>query len=306
MKRRDFIKNSIATGIATSLTMPLFYINKTQAYPKYDKMYDLVAIKGGEPEIMFDKAISQLGGMSNFVKKNQTVVVKPNIGWAVGPERGGNTNPKLVKRIIEHCYRAGAKKVYVFDNTCDEWTKCYHESGIKQAASDANALIVSGNSEKYYHDVDIPRGEILKKTKVHELILQSDVFINVPVLKNHGSANMTISIKNLMGVVWDRSYWHRNNLHQCIADYATFHRKPDLNIVDAYRVMMQNGPRGVSVHDTKIYKTQIISADMLAADTAATKIFGREPADIPYMKKAETMGVGTMNLENLSISRLNM
>ena len=306
MKRRDFLKNTITAGIAGSLATPFFYMKKSHASPFLDNPFDLVAVKGGEPEAMFDKAIKQLGGMSQFVKKNQTVVVKPNIGWAVSPERAGNTNPKLVKRIIEHCYQAGAKKVYVFDNTCDEWNKCYTESGIKKAATDANAVMVPGNTEKYYHDVSISKGKILKKSKVHELILESDVFLNVPVLKNHGSANLTISIKNLMGIVWDRRYWHRNGLHQCIADYATFYRKPDLNIVDAYRVMMKHGPRGVSVDDTRIYKTQILSRDMVAADAAATKIFGKEPGEIPYIKLANDLGVGTMKLEDISISRLNM
>ena len=103
--------------------------------------YDLVAVMGGEPAAMFDMGIQALGGMGAFVKKGQKVLVKPNIGWDVVPEKGGNTNPLLVKRIIEHCYRAGAKEVYVFDNTCDNWIKCYKNSGIEQAVKDAGAKI---------------------------------------------------------------------------------------------------------------------------------------------------------------------
>src|SRR3990172_6505331 len=69
--------------------------------------FDLVAIKGGEPDVMFAKGMEALGGMTSFVKKGQKVVVKPNIGWDVSPERGGNTNPKLVSEIVKHCYSAG-------------------------------------------------------------------------------------------------------------------------------------------------------------------------------------------------------
>ena len=82
--------------------------------------YDMVAIKGGEAADMFDKGIASLGGMKQFVKPNQTVVIKPNIGWDSAPERAANTNPELVARIVEQCKQAGAKTVYVFDNTCAE------------------------------------------------------------------------------------------------------------------------------------------------------------------------------------------
>jgi uncharacterized protein (DUF362 family) len=265
--------------------------------------YDMVAVKGGEPEVMFDEAIAALGGMGVFVKKGQKVVIKPNIGWDVDPERAGNTNPKLVKRIIEHCYQAGAGKVYVFDNTCDNWDKCYSRSGIELAVKDAGGKIVPGNTESYYQSVQIPQGIKLKEAKVHELILDSDVFINVPVLKHHSSSRLTIAMKNRMGEVWDRGYWHRNDLHQCIADFSTF-RKPDLNIVDAYRVMLKNGPRGVSFDDVSLMKQLLISPDIVAIDAASAKIFGSEPYDIGYIRIAEEMKIGTANLQSLNIKRI--
>jgi len=308
MKRRDFLKRSVGTGLLAGTALSIGGVGKLFANtsPIYqDAEYDLVAIKGGKPEVMFDKAITKFGGMKNFVKKNQTVVVKPNIGWDAVPERAANTNPNLIKRIVEHCFDAGAKDVYVFDNTCDTWSRCYSNSGIEKAVKDAGGKIVPGNSEKYYQEVEVKEGKNLKSAKVHELILESDVFLNVPVLKNHGGARLTISMKNLMGIVWDRRYWHRNDLNQCIADFATF-RKPDLNIVDAYQVMKKNGPRGVSVADVIPLKSQIISTDMVAADTASAKIFGMNPDEVAYIGLADEMNVGTKNLDDLSISRLKV
>ncbi len=306
MKRRDFFKNSAKVGMAAgayftfSGSLNLLGNHKTSA----NDIYDLAAIKGGEPDAMFDLAIQSMGGMKKFVKPNQSVVIKPNIGWDVVPENAANTNPKLVSRIIKHCFDAGAKDVYVFDHTCDNWTSCYSNSGIEKAAKDAGAKVVPGNNESYYHDVEIPKGKRLKKEKVHELILESDVFINVPILKNHGGAGLTIAMKNLMGIVWDRGYWHRNDLHQCIADYSTYSRKPDLNIVDAYNIMKQNGPRGVSKADVVSMKSLLISKDIVAIDAAATKLFGKEPKDIGYIKIANEMNVGTMDLSKLKINRV--
>ncbi|MEZ5197813.1 MAG: DUF362 domain-containing protein [Bacteroidales bacterium] len=307
MKRRDFLKKTTGATIATSTAFAFGNLNTLFANQsdKTGLPYDLVAVRNGEPDVMFDSAIKSLGGMESFVKTGQTVVVKPNIGWDVSPERAGNTNPQLIKRIIQQCFNAGAKEVYVFDNTCDEWNKCYKSSGIEDLAKEAGAKVVPGNTESYYKEVQIAQGVSLKTAKVHELILDSDVFINVPVLKHHSSADLSIAMKNLMGVVWDRMYWHRNDLHQCIADYASF-RKPDLNVIDAYRVMMKNGPRGVSVDDVVEYKTQIVSADIVAADAAAAKVFGSEPEDIPYIVKAAEMGIGTYDLASLNIHRIKL
>jgi uncharacterized protein (DUF362 family) len=305
MDRRDFIKKSIAAGLAGSALPFINYKNIFANNLLSEQKYDLVAVKGGEPEEMFDKAIAELGGVKKFVKKGNKVLVKPNIGWDVIPENAANTNPKLVKRIIEHCFNAGAKDVYVFDHTCDNWNNCYTNSGIEKVVNDAGGKIVSGANESYYQGVKIPGGKILNDCKVHELILDSDVFINVPVLKNHSGGRLTICMKNMMGVVWDRGFWHRNGLHQCIADFATY-CKPTLNVVDAYNVMMRYGPRGVSKEDLVNMKSLLISTNMVVADAAAAKIFGMEPEDVNYIKYADEMKVGSMNLENLSIKRIKI
>ncbi|MCU0364838.1 MAG: DUF362 domain-containing protein [Ignavibacteriaceae bacterium] len=264
MDRRDFIKKSIQAGILVGSASSLGKYSNLLASQKFfpSNNYDLVAIKGGEPDSMFDK-----------------------------------------KRIVQHCYEAGAKEVYVFDNTCDDWKRCYSNSGIERAVKDAGGKMVSGDSERYYQQIEVKQGKKLTNTKVHELILESDVFINVPILKHHSSTDLTIAMKNLMGNVWDRGYWHRNNLHQCIADFTSF-KKPDLNIVDAYYVMKKNGPRGVSKGDVVLMKSQIISTDIVAADAAAAKLFGTEPEDISYIKLAAEMKLGQMDLSKLNINRI--
>ena len=94
---------------------------------------DLVAVRGGEPLQMFDRAITAMGGIEKFVKPGQKVVVKPNIGWARTPAEAANTNPDLVGHIVKLCLKAGAKEVKVFDNTCNEWQQCYQLSGIEKA-----------------------------------------------------------------------------------------------------------------------------------------------------------------------------
>jgi len=303
MERRNFIKNSIGAGIAIGFGLKTGIAGNLSKIKK--DTYDMVAIKGGEAEDMFEKGIASLGGMKSFVKPNQTVVIKPNIAWDTPPENGANTNPKLVYQIVKQCYDAGAKKVYVFDNTCNNWQKCYKNSGIEDAVKKAGGLIVTGKDGGMYQEVELKNAKKLYKTKIHELILSSDVFINVPVLKDHSSTTVSCAMKNLMGIVWDRNYYHKNGLSQCIADCPTY-RKPDLNIVDAYRVMKTNGPRGISPDNCITMKAQLISTDIIAIDTAAVQLFGMNPVDISYLSKGQSNGLGTMDLKSLNINRLSI
>lgn len=303
MDRRTFVKRTLSASIGLGALMKAGDV--FSAFAGIPVPYDLVAIKGGEPDKMFDEGIKALGGMKRFVKKGDKVVVKPNIGWDVSPERAGDTNPKLVARIIQHCFEAGAKEVSVVDHTCDQWQRCYSNSGIQKAASEAGAKVVPGGTQSYYHTVSVPNGKVLKSAQEHEVILDADVFINVPILKNHSGSRLTMGMKNLMGNVWDREYWHRTDLHQCIADFATY-RKPTLNVLDAYYVMKQNGPRGISVNDLVAMKSQIISTDIVALDVAGAKLFGIDPNEVRYIRIAADMKIGRADLENLNIKRILM
>ena len=307
MKRRDFITKSLGAGIAVGTGFTFLSLEEAfgNSISNPHAPYDLIAVMGGEPEVMFEKGIAALGGMKAFVKAGQTVTVKPNIGWDRTPEIAANTNPKLIAKIVEECFAAGAKDVFVFDHTCDNWQKSYATSGIEKAAKDAGAKVVSGNSQGNYKEVTVSKGKTLKVAQVHEKIIDCDVFINVPVLKHHDGAQVSFAMKNLMGIVWDRGFWHKNDLQQCIADMVSY-RKPDLNIIDGYRVLKKNGPKGVSASDVSLEKSQIISTDIVAADAAAAKIFGKEPASIAHIKIANDMGFGVMDVSKLNINRIRV
>lgn len=325
MNRRDFLKTiaaysagagAVALGIHGILgkgsrleanplqRAPLNFDQQGPGYRKISAHPDLVAVKGGKPESMFDQGISQLGGIDRFVSPGDRVVIKPNASWNMEPEYAATTNPKLMGRIVEHCKNAGAKKVYVIDHTLDPWRKAYDTSKIEREVKSAGGEIVPANSKGYYQESELPNAEILNSVLVHELILEAEVFINVPILKHHGSTLVTSAMKNLMGVVWDRSSYHWRGLNQCIADFPLL-RQPDVNVIDAYAVLMSGGPRGSSYRaEITEKKMQILSTDIVAADTAAVKTWGADPSEVPYIGMAEAHGLGTSNLDSLNIKRL--
>ena len=121
---------------------------------------------------------------------------------------------------------------------------------------------------------------------------------------------MTIAMKNLMGIIWDRRIFHNNNLQQYIADMCTLDKKPVLNVVDAYRVMKTNGPRGRSDADVVTPKGLFISQDMVAVDTAATKFFNqiREMPleNVKHISLGQDLKIGTMDIDNLNVKRIKM
>lgn len=155
-----------------------------------------------------------------------------------------------------------------------------------------------------------PGGVNLKSAKIHEALIEADAWINVPVLKNHGGAKMTCAMKNYMGIVWDRRFFHQNDLQQCIADICTWQKKPVLNIVDAYRIMHQNGPQGKSAADVATLKSLIASTNIVAIDTAALRLFNQvkklDMAAVGHIGKGEALKLGTTNLDNVTIKRIKI
>lgn len=304
MDRRDFLKGAAALALTAGIAGKLAGADKAVSGEKQSSATpDLIALRGGSPGDMFDAGIALLGGISAFVKPGAVVLVKPNIGWDRPPESGADTNPELVGRIVRRCLEAGAKEVVVFDHTCDNWVNSYSNSGIKAAVEAAGGKMVSGAVEADYREVEIPGAVSMKKTQVHRLVLDCDVFFNVPVLKHHGGAKMTCAMKNFMGVVWDRRIMHRENLQQSIAD-ACLIRRPDLNVVDAFRVMTTGGPRGNTSSVVKDLGGLLLSRDIVAADTASAMLAGFPLKPIGHLEAGRKLGLGTTRLDDLAIRRV--
>ncbi len=261
---------------------------------------DLVVARSGEPEDLVRRAIGALGGMDKFVGKGANVVIKPNICVAYHTyEYAATTNPWVVGALVKLCLEAGAGRVQVFDfpfgGTPQE---AYTRSGIAEQVQAAGGEMVYMAGFKYAK-TNLPQGVSLKQTQAYSDALNADVLIDVPIAKHHGSARLTLSMKNLMGLVLDRGSIH-GNLGQRIADLASLF-KPRLTVIDAVRILTANGPTGGSLDDVQKLDTVIASADFVAADSYATSLFGLTPNDVAYIPAAAAMGLGHMDLENIRI-----
>ena len=253
-------------------------------------LHDLAVVKGEDPYAITVKAVEALGGMEKFVKKNSTVLVKPNIGWDRSPEQAGNTNPYVVAALVEMCFKAGAKRVNVFDRTCNDAKRCYENSGIEKAAKEKGANVYfpdDWNIVKANFDYKSP----MEGWPVYRDGLECDTFINVPVLKHHGLTGLTLSMKNLMGICSGQRGLMHFDIGTKLAHLADF-IKPDLNVIDAYRVLLRNGPTGGNLADVMALKTIIAGTDPVLCDSYACMLMGKEPLSISYISEAVKYNLG--------------
>jgi uncharacterized protein (DUF362 family) len=266
---------------------------------------DLVVAHGSNPEEMVRRALEAYGGMQTFVPKGANVVVKPNICVAYHTyEYAATTNPWLVGALVKLAFEAGAGRVQVFDFPFGgSAQEAYVRSGIEEQVKAAGGEMMPMPDFKYVK-TDIPNGVDLKKTKAFKDALEADVLIDVPIAKHHGSARLSLGMKNLMGLVLDRGAIH-NNLGQRIADLTTLFR-PKLTVVDAIRMLMRHGPSGGNLDDVQKMDTIIVSPDIVAADSYATTLFGLQPHDIEYISVASQMGLGNSDLSTLKIEELSV
>jgi uncharacterized protein (DUF362 family) len=303
--RRQFIKGTAAATALPLLSTKLpFYGSLAHAAEESD----LVIAKNGSASQLLQAAMAPLGGMGRFVKKGQRVVIKANIAWARTPDQACTNNPDLLAALIKMCYEAGAKRVAVWDHTCDNYQFCFSRSGLKETAQKAGADIFSGHGRNSYKQVEISKGKKLKTVEILRDVLESDVFINFPIPKQHFATELTLGMKNLMGITWDMEQLHKIGLHQCIADINTI-RKTDLVVMDAIRILTTNGPKGPG--KTEDIGEVIASTDIVAADAYAAAFFKHpktgkpfRPEEIQFVKNAYDLGLGQINLSKVRVKKV--
>jgi uncharacterized protein (DUF362 family) len=265
----------------------------------------MAVVHGADPEAMTKAALEAIGGIERFVKSGQTVVIKPNICVAYHkPEYAATTNPIVVGTLVSLCLGAGAKWVRVMDMPFGGTPKeAYAISGIEEAVKAAGGEMVVMSSTKY-EEYAIPQGRDLTSVKIFRDIMEADVLVNVPIAKHHSLARLTLGGKNLLGMINNPTLIHRN-FGQRIADLASLIR-PELTVVDAFRILMDHGPTGGSLNDVYEAHTLIASHDMVATDAYATTLFRMTGKDIDYVRTSAEMGLGTLDLGSVKVEDITL
>ncbi len=296
ISRRRFLQTA-AAGMALSVVgVPALLSAKEN--------YDLVVI-AGEPAAATQKALEMLGGMSRFVKKGHRVVLKPNMSFARTPDFGATTHPQVVATVAAACVQAGAKKVIVLDHTLHRPELCLERSGIREACKSLSGVhVLTFQERKFFKEVNIPGGRALDRVEVIQEVLESDLLVNLPVAKSHSATGVSLGIKGLMGLIWDRESFHsRWNINQALADLATA-IKPQLTVLDATRALTSGGPGGPG----EVRKTNLIIAgtDPVAVDAYGVTIapwYGQnfKGRQVEHLLIAHQRGLGKIDTDQMNL-----
>ena len=273
--------------------------------PSTDQAYLAVA-HGSDPASILKAALASLGGIQRFVKPGQDVIIKPNICVDYHPaEYAATTNPIVVATLVALCLGVGAKRVRVMDSPFAgiSPSSAYAATGIEAAVKAAGGEMEVMSPIKFAR-FDIPQGKSITSWNIYRDIMETDVLIDVPIAKSHSLARLTMGSKNLLGAVSNPNQIH-SNLDQRVADLVSVIR-PNLTVVDAYRILVDHGPTGGSLNDVRQANTIIASHDIIAADAFGATLFGLTGADIPSIKKGAEMGLGTLDLSTVKVEEVNV
>jgi len=296
MLRRTFIKSAFAAGSVLPI-LPAALLGRPSPP-------EAVWVENGEPEALLSAALREMGGMSAFIKPGNTVVIKPNMGWDRAPRYAANTNPLLIGALVKECFNAGARKVRIFDRTCNNPRRCYRNSEIEEVASGAGAE-VEQIRQNHFSEIDLKNGRILKRWEVYEDYLNADKVINVPIAKHHSLSRVSLGMKNLMGILGGNRGLIHSDFDTKIVD-ITERILPQLTIIDAYRILTNNGPVGGNLADVNLKKTLIMSPCLVTADLLALRLFGLSVDQVGHLKEAVTRGLNKFDPEHLNLKTVRL
>lgn len=306
--RREFFKKSAQIGFSTALGFGFASLSEGRISLSSGGDGDICVATGSDYHASTLKAVEGLGGMKKFVPKDAKVALLPN---SQSRHPGTFTKPEVVQAVIEMCKKAGAKEV-----NCLTWLKRedWEASGLGAAVEEAGATMrfVEGE-ETSFKSVPVPGGKAMKEVMIMKEFYNNDVFIDMPITKDHAGNKFTGTQKNLMGLnfrtnnrLFHRKDWQTNPesieyLDQCIVDLNKV-VKPTLCVVDATEFITTNGPFGPG----KLAKPQkiVAGADRVAIDAYCTTLLGMKGTDIYMIKLGSEQGLGQIDLKKVKIKEI--
>jgi uncharacterized protein (DUF362 family) len=265
----------------------------------------LVVVKGSDPALMLRKGLEAWGGMEALALSGKKVLIKVNAAFARPPEDATTTDPELVAEAVRQFLAAGASKVTVFDHILQDLPdQTLEKNGIGPAAKAAGAEVVVYAVRKpgAARVVQIPGATALPSAGILEEIFAADVIVNMPKVKHHSGAKLSMAMKNFIGITQTMGNFHNIELQKAIAEINTV-VKPALIISDATNILLDHGPGGPG---TVSKPGQIvIGRDPVAMDSYCCGFFGVAPTSMGYLVYGEQLGVGTTDFASLGITEVS-
>ena len=307
--RREFFKKSAKIGFSAALGYGFVSCSAGEnAAPPAEDAVDIAVATGSDYYASTIKAVENLGGMEKFVPRDARVAILPN---SQSKNPGTFTKPDVIRAVVEMCLKAGAQEV-----NCLTWLKPenWEASGLDAAVREAGANLKFVESEEAnFKAVPVQGWKAHQEVMIMKEFYNNDVFIDMPVTKDHAGNKFTGTLKNLMGLnyrpnnrLFHRDDWTTNPesiqfLDQCIVDLNKA-VTPTLCVVDATEFITTNGPFGPG----ELIKPQkvIAGVDRVAIDAYCAALWGLTGGEIHAIKLGFEQGLGEIDPEKVGIKEI--
>jgi uncharacterized protein (DUF362 family) len=345
LTRRSFLRLGAAAAVALGAPQILTGCKGEESTPKPTSRpaptARVAAIRGTDLYAMTRDALEAVGGAQKIVNEGETVFIKPNMVMLPFVPFMGNrflagecTKPEIVIAVAEECLRAGAAEVIVGDGAqmpTFDWKLATTLDGSTNLAAEAERL-----SSKYGRKVtlacldtdspdwvEVPTSTYIEKVAISSLVARADRVISIPVMKTHEWAQLSLSLKNFVGVtplerygwrgaqtMWSRALLDHHSPEAIAQLYLDIVHavKPDLAIIDASIGVEDNGPsategKGLTVDMKERLGSWLLlaSTDLVAADATATRVMSQDVADVRQVVMGYEMGLGEMREDSIEI-----
>jgi len=250
-------------------------------------------VKGQSPKSMVKRSL-ELIRASQLVTAEDRILIKPNYICAKHPSTGVTTDSQVVEALIEFVKECGCRNITVGDGGSEDTDRVFDAVAIRQTAARHGVRLIDLNDDERV-EVSVPNALALHKVSIAKTALDSTCIINVPKLKVHHMALVTLCIKNLMGAVLPKSIIH-SQLNEKLADLASLIR-PRFNIIEG-----MIGSELDEVDGKPVRMDLLISGrDIVATDAVGSAVMGIDPRRVRYISLAEGKGVGTGDLAKIEI-----
>ena len=306
ISRRSFLKKSLAMGAVSMCSEGILapFSETDRGAVHAARPVDIAIAKGRNYFKSTIKAVDQLGGIRKYVSRGSTVGLLVNSPFK---NYGSYVNPEITLAVVKMCFDAGAREIWCLKEPYDKyWQRC--------KLTDEYTEEIKSLKEGWDDTVDfeIPQAVSLKEATVRKKLLETDLFINVAITKNHSGTNFTCLLKNMMGAsTFGTNFgihyggkkglsWYPDIpfLSQCIADLNLI-RKPDLCIVDSTEFLMTNGPSGPG----ELMKPQEVLAgtDRVLMDAYCSTLLNLKPENVLMIQRAAAHNLGSPDLKKANI-----
>ena len=243
------------------------------------------------------RAVDLTGGLSSMVSEGDTVLIKPNFIREEPSFMGTTTNIQVIKAVVKLVREAKATPIVGEASGNQYDTEVIFENlGLRDELADVE---IRDLDQDEIVNVKIEGAKALKEVGVAKTVLDADFIIGIPLLKTHMTTNITIGMKNMMGILPQREKWkmHMSGLHQALVDLNRL-AKPNLVVVDGTVGMEGLGPTIGSPVEMNLI---LASNDVVAVDTVGSAVMGFKLEEVLHLVLAGKDGLGVNNLDEIEI-----